>query len=259
MSDIFINQTFKVYQTNQQIQFDDAQAEFLKLNLAKYIFQRYITTTGDIIPRFQDYQEIYLEITIKNEKLVQSNYNINYLQVKGPLILRSLYIFINKNQTTIMLQKLVKLEISVSEVIFTLFESLPDLSIPLVIQTNKIDNIETIVNNLFGKVSTYGDFTITYNLNHQDINSNLKKIKLNIPEHDIQSLSTDQPVLTTINQFLYNTSKIKFNNLSIVEFSSGLINIIHDGKFRINGEKLMALDDDMKQESVWLIIESLVT
>lgn len=266
MSDIFINQTYKVYQSNQSIQFSDHQVDFLRLSIAKFIYQQYIATTGDIIHRYHNYQAIYDELDIKLENISQSKYNIHYIIIKGPFILKNLFIFINTNQNnqnnlnSIILSRLVNLEIKIGEYFLKLLENLPDLNIPWIIQNCKINNIESIINKLFAKISSYGDFIISYNLNHFDINSNLRKIKLTIPEPDLKNLNLDQqPILSSINQFLYSTTKIKFENLSIVEFYSGLINIINDGKFRINGEKLLNLDDNTKKESVWLIIESLVS
>lgn len=250
--DTLLNTIFTTYSCSGQLLFTDDQLDYLKESIAKIAFDSYISSTGDIIPLYRDYRQVYSDMEIRIKRITQNGLKLTFLTIKSALFLNKLFIFLNSRKSIILLRRTNQLD----DDILDLFINLPSLALPLII-TRKELHIESIISDLYLKTSHYGDFRLLYNHGHKDINANLKKIKLIIPESDLISLNKENKnnILNGINSFLLKTTKINFTNLTIMEFSSTLININHEGRLRINGEKLGYGDERL--ELIWLIVEAI--
>jgi len=286
MSDLFSNQTFKVYHANQLIKFNKENIDFIRFNLSKYLFSNY-QHNGDLIAKYSSLGEIQSEIEIdaksSNEIEIHSHtpFNFNYLSIKSPLFPRQLFIFLSKTNdpTTYSTRILSRItnssavnnngQSTINQVILSMFSDLPGLEIPFIFKPGEINNIEQIVNNIIRNFQDKQspllnqDFHIVYGKDHHDINKNLRNIIIKIPSTDLQTMIADgqqqSSIIDSINEFLYNNTKVNFAKLSIVKFSSGIINIAQEGRFKILGEQLSQLGESTSQQAVWLLIESILT
>jgi hypothetical protein len=269
------------------IEFTQQNIDFIRFNLSKYLFSNY-QHNGDLIAKYSTFEEIQSEIEIeaKSKAEIETHshvpFDMNYLSIRSPLFPRLLFIFLTgktNDPTTYSARVLSRItnssatnnngQATINQVVLSMFSDLPGLGVPFMVKPGEINNIEEIVNNIIRNFRDKQspllnqEFQIMYGKDHRDINKMLRNIIIKVPSTDLQTMIANNqqqsPIIDSINEFLYNNTKVNFAKLTIVRFSSGVINIAQEGRFKIFGDQLGLLGESMCQQAIWLLIESILT
>ncbi|KAG2736323.1 hypothetical protein G9P44_000413 [Scheffersomyces stipitis] len=191
ITDLFLDQTFKLYKCNQSLVTISAstnvlaadQVAYLKENIAKYLYSVYRrrrdeSREGEIIPRYSRADDIEPELKItfgsRNTSFENRIYNIQYLIIRTSdrslQLPRQIFIFINrdgvdsdgKSFNTIVLNRQFNSSsssVQVNNFIISLLENMPDIETGLVMKEYRLNEkyIETAINELSNSIKDLKD------------------------------------------------------------------------------------------------------
>ncbi|CUM65150.1 uncharacterized protein PRCAT00002777001 [Priceomyces carsonii] len=249
--DVLLDQTFKVYKSNRSLRaIPQDQREYILLNLSKFLFRAYQNHSTDIIPIYDSYESIKDGLKLTFNGLEYGGYKLNQLSIKhksSSILSKQAFVFLSSDQSssefnTVILNRVSSssTNVSANEFIISLLENL-DLDDPFVIREHRFGyhSIKEVSNQLTDEETDkylLGDIELVYVMHFNHINENLRHIIINVPNKDIQNMN-NAGLIDNINMFLQENSKIDFQKLSILKFSSASVNISIDGKIKIFGEK----------------------
>lgn len=273
---LLLNQTFKSYKSNSSLSLSSKltrkQLEKFRIKLAKFLYQRYqqnLRNNDSLIIQYESFRDIIPDLTIINDTINnnESRYKIQYLIIKlenSRLLPRQILLFVsnqkenddddntNERANTLVLNRMSGMNYQViNDYILELLEDINDY--PLIIKPITLASsvIPDLINKFLNQMDKLNDLQLVYSIP----STRLRNFIIDIPKKDLDLLllspktSSNNPKLyNDICEFLYNTTKIKFNNLIIEKFINNLINISHDGKF-----KLLVND----YELIWYLFESI--
>lgn len=260
---IFLDQTFKIYKANRAIGTLSAPLqEYFVSNIAQYLFTKSKNRNEDLIQRYESYEEIAEGLSLESSETVNGEYKICYLIIKHRymgVLPRQIMICITKVGEKRKFNTIILLKQSGNTSINNLFLRLVEeinFDEPLIIKDYKLNYayIKDVINQLSFKLTqTYrnpidkliGNIEVVYTQGSNSMNDNLRNIIINVPSKDIalfQETSKELKLVDLINDFLYQTSKIRFDKLSIIKFSSTLLGLSIDGKFKISSTNIALID-----------------
>lgn len=251
MDKIFLDQTFKLYKSNDAVpKLTQTQLDYISHVTCQYLFD---SLANDIISDYKEYQDLLHDFKITNDSRHSDRFNITYISIRHRgLLPRQTIIFIKGVDDTEgpqLFNTLVLIKTTNSSLLKVLIQAIENLptEIPIVVRELKfnekylnwiVNNVSTSIQSLENHAEVMGEVELIYQTNHLVSNDALRNIIINIPEQDIQHLSDQNGLIHNINDFLKQTSEINFNNLPLVRFTSRLINLSQDGKLKISSDKL---------------------
>ncbi|EGW31797.1 uncharacterized protein SPAPADRAFT_62389 [Spathaspora passalidarum NRRL Y-27907] len=257
---LLLNQTFKLFRCNTTLtptttKLSHRQLERFRISLSKFLYRKYresLKYNDELITRYETYRDIITDITIYNGTVHKSDNRIQYLILKSSnktLLARHVIIFVSNttsnNESSIVLNKITS-QPDVNDYIIELLEDINDS--PLLIKPFSFprDFIPNLVNQLSTHVAEVGHMQLVYSPPLG--NSTLRNFIIDIPKADTEKLFNEN-LYNDICQFLYNTSKVKFDKIQVDKFMCHLLNVSQDGRFKLN--------DDVQEELVWSLVESI--
>ncbi|CUM45596.1 uncharacterized protein AC631_02374 [Debaryomyces fabryi] len=256
MDKLFLDQTFKLYKSNDTLpQLTQPQLDYVSTIICQYLFQ---TLANDIISEYRSYQDLFLDFKITHSVRQFNQYTITYISVRHRgLLPRQTIIFIkspNNNDKNRPFNTLVMIKATNASLLSVLIQAIENLAteFPIIIRELKfteeylsliIDNVSSGLTSINNYAEVIGDVELIYLTNHLVSNDSLRNIIINIPEKDIQNLADSKGLISNINGFLKRTSQINFNNIPLIRFTSRLINLSREGKLKISSDKLHLVRD----------------
>ncbi|CAI5758210.1 unnamed protein product [Candida verbasci] len=264
LTDIVLNQQFKTYKTNSLLTPDadkltTTQLSKLRSLLANFIYDRYqqYLKSQEEEPRYESWRDILNEIMIKNNTLEYEGRKLQYLIVchrsEIKLFSKQIYLFIKndlryRQKLVLILNKVQSTYQYVNEYIM---ETLEDINeIPMIIKPMRLNVIPKIINGLSDQLKLY-DIQLIYTPPIKT--DSLKNMIIDINKLDLQEINKGE-LYNNICEYLYKQTKIKFNKITLVKFTSALISLNNDGKFKIN---YMIDDLNSINRVIWLLIDSI--
>ncbi|KAK6465724.1 hypothetical protein DFJ63DRAFT_333142 [Scheffersomyces coipomensis] len=280
--------TLKLYKSNRSIpELTRDDIKYIKSNISKYLFSVYQRQSRDMIIRtYTSAREVYSDLKLSIRDEIEGQYRLKVLSLKSRnkiLISTQSIVFISKTDNerdgddddevakkfnTLILARLSPLH-------QIIIKSLNNLTCdpPLIISNHELSNVSiyNFINHLFETGLMITDVQLTYTLPGSSvINDNLRNIVVNIPQSNISTFKIRQrqqedqeeemrSIMSIINEFLFDHSKLKFEQLSIHKFISNIINISIDGKIKIKPLQSSYPEyqsNDNNNSSQWLLIKN---
>lgn len=228
--------TFKVYRasglpfTNSLLKQD---RDTISVQLAKCLYQIYNRNRSkydeDFVVRYNSYRAIQQEIGITSGSFDDIQF-VNIKSRNGRLLPRQTLVFSRKgDQETILLNRVT----SNREVNECLLHTLQLLTNTLFVDYIFPPHfIPLLINKLLPFFEN--DLRLVYEIHQTKL---LNNVEIDIDYPDVKLLRLDSSgdhLYESICRFMYNSSKIRFDRLSIKKFVSDVMNISNDGRVRFN-------------------------
>lgn len=238
--------TFKLYRASG-LPFTDRllkqNRETISTELAKFLYQIYkqniSTYEEDFVVRYNSCKDIHKEIRIISVSFEETRYLI-IKSKNNRLLPRQTLVFSRYDNNTILLNRVTPNQ-DVNEFLLKMVQRLTDsLYVEYVFSSQLIPLLINKLLPYFGN-----DIRLIYNIQQTKL---LNNIQIEVPYSDLKILrQSAQGLYTTICQFMYNSSKIKFDKLKIKRLVSDVINIASDGRIGFN--PIVDDDDDDNKDN----------
>ncbi|KAF8004106.1 hypothetical protein HF325_001554 [Metschnikowia pulcherrima] len=215
------DRAFRVFRTNQLPSLTTSHRDFITSLVAQYYYTKYTNTTGDLIPKYNSPEDVYVTA------------NIEKFELQGLSLLHLLIEHGSAVQTVVFIGKKRKICCIYSTGAVTILnealESL-DLETPLALQPLAIshDFITNCANGLGDLVnlesSMLGQIDMKFAPDPPLTGNSLREIAISVPKEDTKYiLQGSELPLTSLHDWLTKTTSLRFENIKIAAFSCSVV------------------------------------
>lgn len=248
-----LDQNFHVYKAQHAPKFTQKHLSTIQTLSANYVYNKYISTTADIIPKYDSVEDV--EIGVNADSISQGDLEVTYVTIKHGSS-SQMACFVRDNETVLAL-----LKSGAPEFLVNLLESL-DFDQPLLLRPQPVGSggiltlVDAMAPVLAADLGIMGNIDITFTPREKLKKDSLKEILINVPRKDSCRLleGSDRP-MHTLSLWLTKATSVKFRNMETKTFTSDLICISKNGRIRLIGDHI--LDDDAATQLVTQVCRAL--
>lgn len=248
--DFFLDQTFKLYRSKNSPVVTYEDESYIIDSIIQYLIMNNRIETDSK-------SDLLKETIINIQKFRRSNFNIDLISIRSTFTLLNVsIILVSKHEG----HCLMFLRSGYNKFLIQILENLPQNQIIIVIQSIELSDeyIELITNSILQNFVNYltsldvpvdkfkelipyifGNIEIEFTIGN---NSNINNIALNIPQKDLQYLTSNSNLFDNLYEFLLKTTTIKFDKLKLNKFISNLLFISISGNLKINNRQITKLN-----------------
>lgn len=248
-----LDQNFHTYKAHNAPVFTQSHLNTIQTLSANYVYNKYISTTADIIPRYESVEDV--EIGVNADKVKQGDLEATYVTIRHGTS-SQMACFVTDNGAVLAL-----LKSGAPDFLVNLLESL-DFNQPLLLEPQPVGSegiwklVDAMAPVLASHLGIMGNIDITFVPKEKLQKDSLKEILINVPKKDSSRLlEGSKKPMYTISLWLSKATSVRFRNMETKTFTSDLICISKNGRIRLIGDNI--LDDDAATQLVTQVCRAL--